>query len=192
MRQQDHERRVEATHTMQTLERRILFSSVVLTQGVLTVVGGPGADVVQLNLNDAGDVVVGIVGEAGRAFPGDEVNLVVVRTLAGDDQVLVSDGSGEEGEPAFNVALHVDGGAGDDLIARGNRATSPAVLVGGAGDDTIVGGLGGGENLILGGAGNDSIEAGAGVDVIFGGPGDDTVSGAGEDDVLVGVETTVL
>lgn len=171
--------------TVESLEARRLLS-VTLAGGVLTVTGTEGPDVVQLNLADEDTIAVGIVGSSGLAFPRDEVNLVVVRGLGGDDRLLVDDGSAEDGEPAFNVPLVLDGGPGDDLLSRGPRATTPATFYGGPGNDAVNAGGGGGVNTVYGGAGDDVITGGPGTDIVFGGAGDDTILGGDGDDILVG------
>ncbi|HZN69752.1 MAG TPA: hypothetical protein VFB66_31040 [Tepidisphaeraceae bacterium] len=173
------------TVPVELLEGRRLLSAT-LEGGVLTVTGTAGPDIIQLNLADEDTIAVGIVGSSGMAFPRDEVNLVVVRGLGGDDWLLVGDGSAEDGEPAFNVPLVLDGGPGDDLLSRGPRATTPATFHGGPGNDTINAGGGGGVNLVHGGPGDDDITGGPGTDIVFGGAGDDTILGGDGDDILVG------
>ena len=163
---------------VETLEPRALLSST-LEDGVLTITGTEGRDILQLNLTET-HVAFGFVGGPGQGVPREDVRLVVARGLGGDDWLLISDGSAEDGEPAFNVPVVLDGGAGDDLLTRGPRATTPALLLGGPGDDTLVGGAG--TDIADGGAGNDTVTGGAGDDVLFGGPGrDDLDGGAGSD-----------
>ena len=165
---------------VESLERRALLSAT-LEDSVLTITGTEGPDIGHLNLN--GDLIAfGFVGGPGQAVPLSDVRLVILRGLGGDDQLLVSDGSAEEGEPAFNVPLILDGGAGDDLLARGHRATTPALLLGGAGDDTLVGGPG--TDVADGGTGDDTITGNAGDDILFGGPGHDRLDGGTGHDVL--------
>jgi subtilisin-like proprotein convertase family protein/Ca2+-binding RTX toxin-like protein len=90
-------------------------------------------------------------------------------------------------------SLFVHGLAGDDLIRVLPQVTIPAVLLGDAGRDTLVGGgaddrIDGGAHMdhILGGAGNDVLVGGSGADVVFGQDGDDAISGRGGNDTLAG------
>ncbi len=66
----------------------------------------------------------------------------------------------------------VDGGSGDDSITTGDDADT---ILGGAGDDTVDGGLD--DDYIEGNDGHDEITAGEGSDTVFGGDGDDTIYG---------------
>ena len=89
---------------------------------------------------------------------------------------------GEAGEDDNIVAAgEIIGGSGDDvLVGSSTRATT---LIGGKGDDTLRGGDRG--DLLRGGTGNDRLFGGAGDDQLVGGPGVDTFAcGAGKD--LVG------
>ena len=170
---------------VECLEIRALLSAT-LSGGVLEVTGTEGADIIQLNLADEETIAVGLVGSPGMAFSRNEVSVVVVRGLGGDDWLLVADGSAEDGEPAFDVPLVLDGGPGDDLLSRGPRATTPATFIGGPGDDTINASGGGGANVVSGGPGDDTITGGPGPDVVFGDAGDDMIIGGDGDDILVG------
>ena len=78
--------------------------------------------------------------------------------------------------------IEVYGNGGDDDIRIDEDITLPAMIDGGAGNDTIEGG--GGTNTIYGGLGNDEIEGGDGNDVIYGGDGNDTIEGGDGNDVI--------
>ena len=80
----------------------------------------------------------------------------------------------------------VRGGAGDDKISVALGVTTPAVLDGGAGNDTVTGG--GGDDRVTGGAGHDTLAAGPGKDRLRGGAGNDTAAGADATDLLRDVE----
>ena len=90
--------------------------------------------------------------------------------------------------------LVVDGGAGDDTITVDPVVTAGQFILGGAGDDTIMGGNGSdviyggpGEDLIVCGAGDCYVDGGPGDDHIFGGPGDDIIfAGDGNDELVAG------
>ncbi|WP_018993880.1 retention module-containing protein [Thioalkalivibrio sp. ALgr1] len=96
----------------------------------------------------------------------------VIQEAANDDGVELVVAAGTEG-----MLL---GGAGNDTLI-GNDGDD--ILFGGTGDDTLIGG--GGNNLLYGGAGNDSIIGGDGDDVIIGGAGSDTLTGGGGSNTFV-------
>lgn len=129
------------------------------------------------------------------AVSGDgAANDIVVKAVDGNLQVT------DNGEPvairsfggaptlARTVAIAVAGQGGDDtLTVDASLGEVPAVLSGGAGQDTLQGGEG--NDLLLGGAGDDDLNGGAGSDVLYGGLGDDALDGGGADgsrDLLVG------
>jgi Ca2+-binding RTX toxin-like protein len=58
------------------------------------------------------------------------------------------------------------------IAANGGNVGGNQLLIGGPGNDNLIGG--GGWDCIVGGAGNDSINAGGGNDVCIGGAGTDT------------------
>jgi large repetitive protein len=103
----------------------------------------------------------------------------------GQTTVQVTSGSTILGTfaPAAVKSVRVWGRDGSDQI-RINGLSVDALIVGGAGDDTLTGG--GGSNFIFGGAGRDNLTGGSVSDFLVGGAGADTVTGAGGDDVLVG------
>src|SRR5881394_3394429 len=126
-------------------ERRLLAAT--LTNGVLAVVGTEAADniVVGLNATDNTKLDVNINGtvssfallnSAGTAA----ISKIAIFGLGGDDKIAINQANG--------------------------AILTPAVLVGGSGNDSLVGG--GGNDLIFGGAGNDSL---------FGNDGNDTLTG---------------
>jgi len=128
-----------------------------------TLVGGDGNDV--LMGNDGDDVLIGgagadiLSGGAGRDtadYSARTANLSLTIDGAAND--------GETGE-GDNILLDIEnlvGGAGDDLLVGSEQAN---VLRGGAGNDTL-----------RGGAGNDTLDGGTGADLLSGGPGIDTVT----------------
>src|SRR5262249_39482297 len=113
-------------------------------------------------------------------------------TAAGVHNVEIWSGNGKEllgttGNNSFDLSAltsvtgltFVDGGAGNDTI-KGSDAWS-GDLRGGAGNDTLTGGIGSdslrgdaGVDTLNGGAGNDTLNGGAGVDTLNGGAGNDT------------------
>ncbi len=82
-------------------------------------------------------------------------------------------------------------GPGDDLIQVVDKSVGNKILLGLAGDDTLIAGQGNdlleggeGDDILFGGAGSDALYGGAGNDFINGGIGDDTLFGGDGDDVL--------
>lgn len=78
--------------------------------------------------------------------------------------------------------LEVIGGSGNDVLDF-TSVTLSVTLAGGAGDDILFAGAGGG--ALYGGSGDDVLLDSAGASLLFGGPGDDTVLGGvdlGDDD----------
>jgi Ca2+-binding RTX toxin-like protein len=95
------------------------------------------------------------------------------------------------GMPAGVVRqVRISAGGGDDRVRVGGLAVG-AVVLGGAGDDTIWGGAGAdrldgqaGADRVWGGAGADRLSGGEGGDYLAGGDGDDTLNGgAGQDEL---------
>ncbi|WP_439150703.1 calcium-binding protein [Sulfitobacter sp.] len=80
-------------------------------------------------------------------------------------------------------ASDITGGAGDETI---NGGIGNDTIDGGAGDDLV--NAGDGDDSVLGGSGNDTINAGGGDDTVDGGDGNDVVNaGAGNDYIAGGV-----
>ena len=98
----------------------------------------------------------------------------------------------DEQEHVFCLGLFATlvGGPGDDVLVG---TDGPDVILGRAGDDRINGKggddilcAGSGSNLIIGGAGNDFLLGGDGEDQLIGGSGDDFLRGDDADDLLIG------
>jgi Tol biopolymer transport system component len=122
--------------------------------------GGAGADRINGGADDSGGSPYdSIFGGAGS----DRVRLVEgggsARGGAGADRIVGSN-TDDSGD---NL---VGGGGNDVIVGLGNASYNPDYLLGGAGDD-----------LLLGGAGNDNLAGGPGNDRLFGGPGDDELKG---------------
>jgi Ca2+-binding RTX toxin-like protein len=85
---------------------------------------------------------------------------------------------------------------GNDSISVNSRSI-PAYAVGGAGNDTILGGDepdnfvgGGGKDILDSGGGNDRLDGSGGNDKLLGGAGDDRLIGNDGNDVLIGGDGT--
>ena len=118
-------------------------------------------------------------GNAVLTFPGGET-----LTLPGIDPVAATD-------PMFLNAMGIPlpdgtvyGTAGDDLIDAGYTGDADGDMV--DGNDAILPGDSGNDDVIVAGDGNDTVLAGAGNDEVFGGSGNDTLNGGAGDDTLFG------
>jgi Ca2+-binding RTX toxin-like protein len=98
---------------------------------------------------------------------------VLVYAADGADDVAVA--------AAVAVPAILDGGAGNDTLAGGGGAD---VVVGGAGDDSLQAVAG--DDVLLGGEGSDTLRGGAGADRLDGGAGNDSISGGAGNDYLIG------
>ncbi len=78
----------------------------------------------------------------------------------------------------------VFGLAGNDKITISGALAQPAIIFGGNGNDTIVGG--GGDDQISGGNGNDTVVGGKGTNTLCGDNGNDTIVGGSRNDILFG------
>jgi Ca2+-binding RTX toxin-like protein len=166
----------------------------VAADGAAVVASGIGADVAVIN-GEAGLDSIQVASAPGRTVnangsdAADQISIFPVNAspavlVAGWNVFVQATGGGQ---------LAVNGLGGDDTIIAQHGFTTPLVIDGGDGNDTIVGGDG--PDLIRGGAGNDTIDGGFGADVAFMGDGDDTfvwnpgsgsdvVEGEGGNDVL--------
>jgi Ca2+-binding RTX toxin-like protein len=137
--------------------------------GYDTIVGGPGDDT--LNGRGGADWL-------DPAWGDPAVD------QAGADTYQGGGGAGDTldyGGRTAGVAATQDGAANDGEVGEhDNVAGDIEEILGGGGDDFIVGGAG--PQSLSGNGGNDRILGGAGADTIDGGPGDDRVdAGAGND-----------
>ena len=141
-----------------------------------------GFENVQVYLNDsANELVVGNpavalgklpISVVAGTSPADILGMIFadaatgIRAVVGDDNVMRV-GSGQfAGFERFAIV----GGRGDDTII--GSAASPDLLLGGDGADILTGGLG--YSLLDGGAGDDRLAVMGGLAYLKGGPGDDT------------------
>ncbi len=162
---------------IEALEERRLFSHAPLlgtaaidSSGMLNVVGTRKADVIRVlvNATDATKLDVSINGSVAGSF----------------DLSAITNG------------IHIDGGKGNDDIGvdESNGAVArPLTMLGGQGNDTLVGGSendsldgGNGKDSLSGGAGTDTLSGGNGNDTLSGGTGSDTLHGGNGKDILTG------
>ncbi|MFO0800448.1 MAG: heme-binding protein [Gemmataceae bacterium] len=112
--------------------------------------------------------------------------------LSGTD-LVVYDGAAEIGRVASAAVttIAIDGAGGNDVIKVDRSVTQPADLMGGAGDDKLVGGGGatgltgdGGDDVLFGGAGMNTFNGDGGVNELIRVRPDDVVFPAAGDRIL--------
>jgi Ca2+-binding RTX toxin-like protein len=181
-----------------SLEKRSLLSATLGADGVLTVTGTTGHDVIDIGLNRNGEIVVREVVRPGRPatppttppttppaanarpvptitkFAVADVLSIVVDAGDGNDAVHIG-ATAKRGETQLNATIN--GGAGHDILHAG---AGNDLVNGGDGDDSIVGGPG--ADVLNGDAGNDLINAidRGGVDTIDGGADRSATTGRGD------------
>ncbi len=186
---------------IEPVERRVLMSAAVLSNGVLIVTGTAGADAITVKLqgadqdDDAAPPAEFIVTVGGRTqtFPAASVTSLVVNAGDGQDTVAVTDGTSTSGSnpdldfSAFNAdTVSVAGGAGNDdirvdfeIFDSSTPTVARVAVDGGDGDDSVeYTGLAGA--VLHGGAGDDVLAATGDVSVdMYGDDGDDYLTATG-------------
>jgi Ca2+-binding RTX toxin-like protein len=142
--------------------RNVTISNVAL-QGTTLVVGGTLAgDTIILTPNGSG-ISVGIAGVNQGTFPASQIQIF---GQAGGDTITLSQVKVKNTNTYITVPAIIDGGAGEDTIdVRGSTANN--VLLGGDGRDLLYAGAG--RDLLIGGLGADVLRAGGGDDILIGG-----------------------
>lgn len=132
--------------------------------------GGPGGDLM-IGHGPAGNEALADV------FYDDETDTQAARDVirGGKDARALLDYSMRERD--LSIDLH-----DSELGPEGDRVSGVKGLIGGAGDDELIGT--GGTNRFGGGPGDDDLDGRGGGDVLGGGAGDDTVLGGNGDDRL--------
>ena len=153
-------------------------------QGDDTLVGGPGAD---RFYGGHGQDLVSYTGSP----EGVTVRLHTLAAAGGDAQgdtfkslvdVAYTDANGVAQTDSLPDIEHLTGSNHNDILAGDRRDND---IDGGAGNDTLYGGPGGGDDMMSGGLGNDRLFGGQGDDTLIGGPGDDRLAGGHGNDVFV-------
>ncbi|MCE9564149.1 MAG: hypothetical protein K8U57_19060 [Planctomycetes bacterium] len=149
---------------VEALDDRSLMS-VTLSGGLLTVVGTTGADQIRVTLASPTmlQVTVDTTGD-NQQFSLSAVNNILIRALAGDDNVVVG--------PSIPTPAEIRAWAGNDTV------------LGGGGSDKILGG--GGNDYLQGRGGSDEIRGQADDDYLLGQGGNDYLDGQGGNDLLLG------
>ena len=156
--------------------RRLLASTVLSIDGILTITGDNTADTITVGLNANGQQVQVMLNGDPRLFTKTSVKQIRASLLGGNDSLTVLTANGTLG-----VKLIVNGGDGKDTITGGPENDD---FRGDAGDDRIDGGFG--KNVIRGGTGNDKLVGGNNRDIIYGDDGDDNIFGKFGRNVLRG------
>lgn len=172
---------------VEALESRRMFdASAILADGVLTVTGTEGNDVIIFQLSPEDMELQVKLNKATFSFDPAEIDSVVVQTGGGNDKITVSEKNGR-----IIQSFDVDSGAGNDVIVLGSgddtveSGDGNDKITSGAGDDSIS--AGNGNDKVTGGDDNDTFDGGAGNDKLDGGTGDDNLDGGdGKDNVKTG------
>jgi Ca2+-binding RTX toxin-like protein len=144
------------------LETRDVPSAAALVGDALVVKGTDSAEAISVQMNDprfgnpANLIVVYSDGAVIGRFAANSVNRIEIHAAGGDDKVTISD--------QIKLPAILDGGAGDDSLVAGSGST---VLVGGDGNDTLIGGPS--RDVLIGGAGADSLSGNGGDDILIAG-----------------------
>ena len=146
--------------------------------------GGPGADSLS-----------GGPGQDTASYAGSPEGVTVrlhsLRATGGDAEgdsfpgavdVAYRDAEGLEQVESLPDVENLTGSAHNDVLAGDRRDNR---IDGGAGNDTLYGGPGGGDDVLAGGPGNDRLYGGRGADRLAGGPGDDRLAGGQGADTFV-------
>jgi Ca2+-binding RTX toxin-like protein len=170
----------------------------------LTVYGGDGDDTIISGAASSGGAMNSLYGEAGNdkfvqqaakasddIHGGDGVDVVDYSVRTAALTITVGAGSADDGEQGEGDTIEADvenvtGGSGNDTIDASAASLVQHTLVGGLGNDVLIGSDlddhlygGAGNDTLQGGSGNDILEGGDGNDILQGGAGDDTIKGGG-------------
>jgi Ca2+-binding RTX toxin-like protein len=146
-------------------------------KGVLYVIGTEGRDHVNINTTKGASgktpelVVDAKLNQTGSSSDG--LRIKATFDLATIERIVVITCDGNDHVNLFGS----DGGA--DAI--------PAIVLGGAGNDVLLGGSG--ADVLVGGMGNDTIDGRGGNDVLIGGTEKDDLKGGGGEDILISGST---
>lgn len=175
---------MQSAMPVQALEqRKLLSASTSLWNGTLTIRGGSGNDVVEVE-KEYGRVEVKSNTRSGHVrtqrFSAWRVDEIVFYGYNGNDSFTNK----------TDVPSRVYGGNGNDVLVGGsgadylNGGNDADAITGSEGNDTIDAGAG--DDFVLGGSGHDFIDAAFGNDQVFGEDGNDSIYGGSGNDVLAG------
>jgi Ca2+-binding RTX toxin-like protein len=144
------------------LETRAVPSAAALVGDTLMVKGTDAGESISVQVNDprfGGPANLAVVYSDGAVigrFAMNSINRIEIHAGGGNDKVAISD--------QIKLPAILDGGAGDDSLMAGSGST---VLVGGDGNDTLIGGPS--RDVLIGGAGADSLFGNGGDDILIAG-----------------------
>jgi Ca2+-binding RTX toxin-like protein len=153
------------------------FVTAIVVDGVLTVKGIAGDDVLTLVRDAQGNYVLTSTTGPARTFAAAGLSGVRIDAGNGNDRVAI--------DPSVTLPVEIHGGAGDDSLIGGS---GDDLLFGEDGTDVLLGGNG--NDVVVGGAGTDTLFGGNGRDVLIGGTGADVIAGDNGDDVLIAGSTS--
>jgi hypothetical protein len=114
-----------------------------------------------------------------------KLNAVVTYNAKTDKLSVAASGAARQAFPRLQIQeIRVVGSPGSDKVVLGRNIDVPANIATGDGNDVVVGGAA--DDTIDVGAGNDRAAGGGGADAIAGGAGDDRLSGGNGNDTLTG------
>ncbi|WP_439517058.1 calcium-binding protein, partial [Limnospira sp.] len=171
------------------------------------ILGSPGNDTIfaedtnlrriEIPVLENDSPAVGLTINSISNVSGGEVNILPGNTsvefiplvpgpFGGEFTYTAQDSLGNTASALVSVSIAtvdtIDGNAGDNFLAG---HLDSIVLIGGPGNDTLVGSAFR-NDLLLGNEGNDSLVGGPGNDSLFGGPGNDTLTGGTGNDIIRG------
>jgi Ca2+-binding RTX toxin-like protein len=147
----------------------------------ITVNNLSGTDVKQVSIDlDSGDLAFDTVTVNGTNG-NDKVNISGAILITGlPYQVGIS------GAEADKDSITLNGLGGNDILDSSKllAGATPVALDGGAGNDTVIGGIN--ADVLFGGADNDVLKGAAGADALIAGEGNDVIDGGADNDDLSG------
>jgi Ca2+-binding RTX toxin-like protein len=165
------------TPRIESLESRRLFS-ISVKSGIMHINLTPEDDNVSLTTLNSTTQASYVDFAGTKVVDNKFVNLKGVKRIdvecgKGDDSIAFAIGN-------LTIRCFINCAAGDDIVGIETKGNS--FISGGAGDDTITGGIANdsiegdsGDDDIFGGKGNDTLNGGAGFDQIEGGQGNDSI-----------------
>jgi Ca2+-binding RTX toxin-like protein len=134
----------------------------------LVIVGTAGNDAIDVQpANAAGTQLEVVIGGVSQGTTFAPTGHVLIYGLGGNDVIRLLAGTGTLAGAKVGIPAIIDGGAGNDSMdASGSSASN--ILLGGAGNDQLTGGSG--DSILIGGAGADIVHGGTGDDIVVAGP----------------------
>lgn len=156
--------------------------------------GGTGDDfaLLRYSLNDPTPLTARLDNRVLKVTGSAAADVIRMKVKAGS---LIIPGVDHSFPLSSFSAIQIDGGGGDDVIDA-SGAPVPVTLIGGAGNDRLLGGrfadslsAGAGNDTLFGGQGDDRLAGDAGNDYLSGGPGIDRLLGGDGNDQLVSLDS---